>query len=1210
MAVNVGTIVATLRLQSQQFITGMKQAAKTAEKAGERLGDVSKRATGVGKSLSVGVTLPLVGASLAAIKFSQDMNAGMANVASLIPGSTERVKELKTTVQDLAVATGISTTDMADGLYNVISALGDTADTEKILEINARAAAAGLSTVTDAINLTSGVTKGYGDISAVATQKASDLAFTTVKLGQTTFPELAGALGRVVPIASKLNLSQEELFATFATLTGVTGKTSQVSTQFAAVLTGLMKPTSGMTDAVAELGFAGSESMLQTLGFKDTLDALIATTDGSAEAVGKLFGSQEALVGIFALTGEQAGVYDEKLKALGVSTGATDEAFKEQTQGINAAGFAWKQLKIELTTVAQQIGDELQPVFTDIVSTLKDDLVPVVKEWITWFKALSPETKENYVQLAALVTVLPVMILMLGQIGSAVSGVIAMAGAIKAMTAGTWLATAATRAWSIAILNIPLIGWALAAAAAIAALTVVLYKNWDAITGWVKGLFGAGKAVEEVNAAMEQTLPAAEDMRDALGEAGVTGTVEELHTAMANLGGVVGGLNEEEMATIAKRAIQLRIEGEELTPELERVADHMIKMADGAAEAAKQEERLTRETNELSKATLEYNERIADQVKEWREDAIPAGREAMAVLEAFGGSLDLLSKDKLQAFNTAVGEMNEHLVRTNQEIPQDAMDAWIKSFDLLNPRVADLSDHLESIPIVPPDFLAIPQQPLEQALEKFGLLNTTVLEGKSVFGKWGDSVKGGFKDLWKGMTGGTSKISGLFSKLGSGIMDGFGEIISGGLSSLINMGVEFAMKGLMKLGSWIKGKFGVSAAEKEARALNRAFEATVIASLSATQKIEAGGQKWKQIVIGVRDAYIKAGRSAEEAERMVARLWAAEKRGPEAVQAIIDSIQTVIDLAEEIDKLTQDTIDGLINLAAEGARTGSLLPDQLQPFLDTLVELGELTEADMLLLMAMAEQAQYDWKEVQAAAERYGVEVDLLGERFREAQLAEQAAQVASDWELMSVKGAKANRIARRMAKTVQSLIDDYAAAGIAIPESMRPVIERQIELGLLTNANGEAITDIGELDFAPALVTQFDRLIEAIQALIDRLVGEDGVTEAIETVNDTELHDRHVNVDVRYDDPGFTPHGDGSYDPMSQRHGTGGKFIDFGQGTPAVLHGRERVMTEAEGVREGMISGPGGQDTSEALLRQVSGLRREIQNLPLHLRDAILLAQ
>jgi hypothetical protein len=36
------------------------------------------------------------------------------------------------------------------------------------------------------------------------------------------------------------------------------------------------------------------------------------------------------------------------------------------------------------------------------------------------------------------------------------------------------------------------------------------------------------------------------------------------------------------------------------------------------------------------------------------------------------------------------------------------------------------------------------------------------------------------------------------------------------------------------------------------------------------------------------------------------------------------------------------------------------------------------------------------------------------------------------------------------------------------------------------------------------------------------------------------------------------------------KRCGTHGKFIDFGAGTPAVLHGKERVMTEAEGKREG----------------------------------------
>ena len=32
---------------------------------------------------------------------------------------------------------------------------------------------------------------------------------------------------------------------------------------------------------------------------------------------------------------------------------------------------------------------------------------------------------------------------------------------------------------------------------------------------------------------------------------------------------------------------------------------------------------------------------------------------------------------------------------------------------------------------------------------------------------------------------------------------------------------------------------------------------------------------------------------------------------------------------------------------------------------------------------------------------------------------------------------------------------------------------------------------------------------------------------------------------------------------------GTGGRFVDFGAGTPVELHGKERVMTEAEGRQE-----------------------------------------
>mgnify|MGYP001467114304 CR=1 FL=1 len=818
MAVNVGTIEAILRLKDQ-FSKGMKTAAKNAEAAGKRLERVSAKTKSIGKSLSLGVTLPLVGAAAAAVKFSQDMNAGMANVASLIPGSTERVKELKTTVQELAVTTGASTSDMADGLYNVISALGDTADTEKILEVNARAAAAGLATVTDAINLTSGVTKGYGDISAVATQKASDLAFTTVKLGQTTFPELAASLGRVTPVAAKLNLTQEELFATFATLTGVTGKTSMVSTQYAAILTGLMKPTKGMTEAVEKLGFAGSESMLQTLGFKETLDALIGTTDGSAEAVGKLFGSQEALVGIFALTGEQAGVYDEKLAALQDSVGATDEAFREQTEGINAAGFAWKQLKVELTVVAQEIGDELQPIFNDLVGALKDDIVPAIKGWIRAFKEMSPEVREAKVKLAALIAVLPVMILMLGQIGSAVSGVIAMAGAIKTMTAGTWLATVAAKAFTASFMGIPFIGWA----AAIVALSIAIYKNRDALFGWMGKVKEAGRAwelaaaifsgnwvkvyrlrksVQDSTEAVKELTPNVYDLAAANEELAIQ-VKKNLQgpNSMASLKNMwwqltkTGTGTEEMFRDIATQAKALHEQtGEEMPAGIKKLVkqfDDLVPAIEdasaGTVQLSEDLEETTEELTEAQKAALAFENGVADLAGEFRGFAAKA---QLRETEVAWGRLTEAEKRS----ETALKVLGPRLEGIIKKIGPSGL-----SGEMFKAHVAFTNMNRTALP----QFIGL-MPSVKSSLDGVDL---SAKKTRSSLSAFGSSFKDVFSGLKEGITGGAG-LGGFLGKIGTGFAEGLGGILTGGMSSVISLGMGLATKGLAKIGGFFKGLFG------------------------------------------------------------------------------------------------------------------------------------------------------------------------------------------------------------------------------------------------------------------------------------------------------------------------------------------------------------------------------------------------------------------
>lgn len=407
-----------------EFEAKLTQSEKKFKAVGDRM-------TSIGKTMTAAVTLPLVGIGIAAFKMSNDFNAAMANVATLIPGNTERVDELKRGVQDLAVATGKSTGDMALGLYQVISALGDSADSMKILEISARAGAAGMATTEDAINLVSAVTKGYGDTSVEAAQKAADLAFQTVKLGQTSFPELAASIGRVVPIAATLGVAQEELFTGFATLTGVTGGAAEVSTQFKAVLQSTLQPTEGMKAALDKLGYSSGAAMIESEGLVGGLRKLIGTTDGSQTSTAKLFGSVEALTAVFALTGGQADTFDSKLLDLKNSTGALDEAFKEQTEGVNKIGFTWDQFKVKLEVTAQRLGDTLAPAFEKAVDFINAG-VDAVQSVIQWFNRLPGPVQAVVGVMIGLAAGAGPVLIVAGKIVTMIPTLVAGFGAIKA----------------------------------------------------------------------------------------------------------------------------------------------------------------------------------------------------------------------------------------------------------------------------------------------------------------------------------------------------------------------------------------------------------------------------------------------------------------------------------------------------------------------------------------------------------------------------------------------------------------------------------------------------------------------------------------------------------------------------------------------------------------------------------------------------------
>ena len=308
------------------------------------------------------------------IKSSMAFEKQMSNVGTLLEGDVQgRLAELSKSVISISNATGAGTGDLTDGLYQVISAFGDTADSAKILETATKAATAGGATTTDAINLLSAVTKGYGDTSAEAQQKVADWAFQTVKLGQTSFPELAASMGKVIPLASTLAVKQEDLFGVMATLTGVTGNTAEVSTQLKAAMQGFLSPSSNMQKSLQKLGYANGQALLESKGLQGALDALQQSVGGDQLAFAKLFSSVEAQTAVLALTGEQADNFASKTAQMYEASGAAATAFATATDNAES-----KMQRAK--TAVSNLGLVLGNTFLPYVETAADKLAGVVQK--------------------------------------------------------------------------------------------------------------------------------------------------------------------------------------------------------------------------------------------------------------------------------------------------------------------------------------------------------------------------------------------------------------------------------------------------------------------------------------------------------------------------------------------------------------------------------------------------------------------------------------------------------------------------------------------------------------------------------------------------------------------------------------------------------------------------------------------------------------
>lgn len=315
----------------------------------------------------VGVTAAVVGVAATCGKQAADVEKAMAQTRTLLTGTADETKartaELTQDVMNISRVTGRVSTEIAAGSYQVISAFQDTADTASILETATKAAIAGQAETVDTVNALAAVTKAYGDTSARAVTHVSDLSFETIRLGQTTMPELANGIQKASGSAAALHVSQEELYAGFATLTGVIGNTDTVGTALNTLYTKMLKPSTALSKAVESLGYKSAYAMVQQEGLGGTIKKLGQYAGGDATKFAALFSMRDlkAAQGIL----NTMDVYEQKLSELQDADGATDRAFMTSINNWNDMfGIASNKVSV----FAQQVGMKLLPYAKDFLS--------------------------------------------------------------------------------------------------------------------------------------------------------------------------------------------------------------------------------------------------------------------------------------------------------------------------------------------------------------------------------------------------------------------------------------------------------------------------------------------------------------------------------------------------------------------------------------------------------------------------------------------------------------------------------------------------------------------------------------------------------------------------------------------------------------------------------------------------------------------------
>lgn len=381
----------------------IEEYTEKVQKAGEKVKDA-------GSGMTKKVTAPILAAGAASAKMAMDFEDSMAKVSTIADATEVPMDEMQKAILDLSNQTGISSEEIAQNVYDSISAGQKTGDAVNFVSNSTKLAKAGFADAGAALDVLTTIMNAYG-LKASEVTNVSDMLIQTQNLGKTTVADLASSMGKVIPTANAYGVSLDELCAGYAIMTANGVATAESTTYMNGMLNELGKSGTTVSETLKEkTGKTFKELMDSGMSLSDVLKIISDAATENNKSFGDMWSSSEAGKAGMILLGDSAENFNGVLEQMQNSAGATNTAFEKLDTNSTKIKKATNELKNDAIDLGTTLMEELAPIIENIAEK--------ISQFTEWFNGLSESEKQMIIQIGLIVAAIGPLLIVLGTVVS------------------------------------------------------------------------------------------------------------------------------------------------------------------------------------------------------------------------------------------------------------------------------------------------------------------------------------------------------------------------------------------------------------------------------------------------------------------------------------------------------------------------------------------------------------------------------------------------------------------------------------------------------------------------------------------------------------------------------------------------------------------------------------------------------------------------